>query len=1126
MEDYDKFVESRLAQLKRTKDVDKDKPKFASSLICFYGRPILPPLLTGPLREEMGRHRDAAQKAAELRKSKDDGRMAHVQTILHSVQLRKTPTLEELLQESDVYTKASSYDCISGSFTPRILSKDSFSSPYTTKEKDSSNYPLTSTTHSALLTSYVAPQPTYNEGSLINQQESLQGSQPSSPNGYSHQSFSSGYVNYVNVENTGIDTKNQSQGFFSSDSEVDNMGGFFIHNTSDTVIKMPDIINYPPVDGEELERSGQELPFGNDFNADHSESTSLLNPSSAEESCGVCPEQMGCKENTPLVTLSHGDSDQELELKSDFTDRSKDAQTSHCMTELDSQSAETIQVDEEDSLPSEEPYRMSLQALLKKSQEYRRRQRMLRSQAKNAKLQDRAQDQPRAKSEEQSLSDKENDEHSTKGTASELKKSQERSPSADQSLKRSYEYASQSENIHVKPHLTFESKAQQHIIALNSPEDDSTKRNNWLNATVPKDCPQLVPIWTENLNNSSENSANIRITEIRKYHTIPAPNVCKSPVHCKVRNLSAEPPFDKISQREALINKSMNKDHKVEEVNGSTADTSTLNAVVENDVTSVLAESSQHIDQLEFNLSGLKVLISDLVSTLTENIEKSSSRSENQQMQLSQNDSVCWLNDDSADKHDVNTDLKNSQSLDSVKNINDNTLPLEQETQTEGINLRGDILVKTCVTKREKEHTLTKLTNVKNGRKLSSAKCILSAAQRMRIPDVFWSCHPDSTAQRNVSVLSDTSNYPAAQKNDSDVAHDSRSPSLNQSYDVATPSELWLHDASVSKGHVETHLTPEGGAESQGSLSKVKRRLHMTEDVHEQGDNVDIATSIVSRPSSSTPKAAAQWNEGLDSVKVRQEQLRQVHAAQVKALQEEHHRQQEELLQALAARYRLLQSMSLPCSMSASHLGDTVTFPTLSQPSSPPPEHCRHLLLAVTKGFLTRRLLKTERVAQLVRTIRDTQQFLQACQQTSPNDGLCTRQDLLLQDRVTLQLRAARYEVYDIFFSLSAGERMRLISWDRDLARERELRRQVAFSSGDNGQPRGKSSLSAATQKSLERKRGLMIQKKTAERHRGAGMRTRHKPGFSAEQPLETQRGQFRANPQRVPKSTYTSRPR
>lgn len=45
-----------------------------------------------------------------------------------------------------------------------------------------------------------------------------------------------------------------------------------------------------------------------------------------------------------------------------------------------------------------------------------------------------------------------------------------------------------------------------------------------------------------------------------------------------------------------------------------------------------------------------------------------------------------------------------------------------------------------------------------------------------------------------------------------------------------------------------------------------------------------------------------------------------------------------------------------------------------------------------------------------------------------------------------LQLRAARYEVHDIFFSLSAAERMQLISWDRDLARERERRRQVTFS--------------------------------------------------------------------------------
>lgn len=52
----------------------------------------------------------------------------------------------------------------------------------------------------------------------------------------------------------------------------------------------------------------------------------------------------------------------------------------------------------------------------------------------------------------------------------------------------------------------------------------------------------------------------------------------------------------------------------------------------------------------------------------------------------------------------------------------------------------------------------------------------------------------------------------------------------------------------------------------------------------------------------------------------------------------------------------------------------------------------------------------------------------------------------LLCNCFPLQLRAARYEVHDIFFSLSAGERMQLINWDRELARERELRRQVTLS--------------------------------------------------------------------------------
>ncbi|TMS23384.1 Centriolar coiled-coil protein of 110 kDa [Larimichthys crocea] len=374
-------------------------------------------------------------------------------------------------------------------------------------------------------------------------------------------------------------------------------------------------------------------------------------------------------------------------------------------------------------------------------------------------------------------------------------------------------------------------------------------------------------------------------------------------------------------------------------------------------------------------------------------------------------------------------------------------------------------------------------------------------------------------ALRNVSVLSDTSNRTVERRNETAVeGHDSTHlPSLNQSYDVDAPSGLWFLDGSGSdlgsKGHLvhEMHLTPESGSEGQGSVSKVKRRLvmHVTEETRERSTDASRGgTGPAVRPSSSTPKGETKTTvtcnepstaesvhlqcgstKATGSQKDKQEQLKQAHAAQVRALQEEHRRQQEELLQALAVRYHLLQSVSFPCSMSSSRLGDTLTFSTLSQPSKPLLEHYRPLLSAAVKGFLTRRLLKTERVAQLVRTIR---------------------------------LRAARYEVNDIFFILSTGERMQLISWDRELARERELRRQ----SGHTGRPREKSSLSAATQKSLERKRGMMIQKKAAGKHRGAVTRTGHNTGLSAEQPSERKRGQFRANPQRVPRSTYSSRPR
>uniref|UniRef100_A0A3P8T5B9 Centriolar coiled-coil protein 110 n=1 Tax=Amphiprion percula TaxID=161767 RepID=A0A3P8T5B9_AMPPE len=1208
MEDYDKFVQHRLSQLRKNKKEER-RPSSASSFIRFYGRPILPPLLSGKQREEMQRHRDEAQKAAIHRKLKDDPRMAYVQTILHSVQLRKTPTLEELLQESENNTRVSlSHDISSGSVSQTnsfVGTKDSLSPLTVGKVKDGISLPLlTSTMYSAFFASNVTSQQVFHDRCLNDQLDSRQGSQPSSFNGESHHSLSSGYVTYENVGNT------MTLGKIGNSEEVYNMGGFFLHNTSDTIAKMPDIISHPPIDGEELERSGLELSICNTLtDVKDNCCTSIQEDSvtcdhlSAEKPQSSHLDSVEHEDNMPFKEILDSDKDEIVDRnersvplleKSGFSDIPSQAlSTRHCpAAELhiqhDSSEAEPAdtQVDETDSQPSEEPYRLSLQALLKKSQEYRRRQRMLRNQAKNTKIQERTQEQPRARAEEQSLSDKENDEFLYKGTVTtEAKKTKERKgtfiQSVETSLKKPWEremiendFTGKRTNVKSESaHLTEDVNTM-----VRSVEEETTLKNNKLNISQEVTTkPKPISAFTQQQPTSAGTSPlqdAFHVTTcptafyngLGKYHTVPAPTFCRSPIHCKTKG---SPKDGAVVDEETSEGKflSLNDDQKVEEANLGQQNThsavpSTVNVMVEGDVTNVLAKSSQHIDQLESNLSSLKVLISDLESTVKENLDSHSqtvSKAQSelsfkgvnlseqiehyQQKQLGQNDGDYWEDKQRDDGERKDWEFPRRQSFDNCKTTHEHSgsEPITSDTDDVPVTVQENLpetvhfselrLIKTSATEREEgneagKERLTKSNTQHSGcrKQTPPGKCIFSVAQWMRIPDVFRNAPPESTAAFDASVLSDASNHLVQRRIEMAVeGHDSvNSPSLNQSYDVDRPSGLWFLEGSGSdlgsQGRLvqENNLTPESEGEGQGGMSKVKRRLlmHMTEDTQERStDNIGEADSVV-RPNSSTPRAAMHCYD-------KQEQLKQVHAAQVRALQEEHRKQQEELLQALAVRYRLLQSVSFPCSMSSSRLGDMSTF--LSQPSSPLSQCYRPLLSAAVKGFLTRRLLRTERVAQLVRTIRDTQQFLQAFGKQSPSRGeLCSKQDLLLQERVTLQLRAARYEVYDVFFSLSARERMQLISWDRELARERELRRQ----SGNTGHPRGKSSLSAATQKSLERKRGIIIQKKAAERHRGVVTRTGQKSLVSEEQPLETKRGQFRANPQRVPKSTFSSRPR
>uniref|UniRef100_A0A7N8Y2H9 Centriolar coiled-coil protein 110 n=1 Tax=Mastacembelus armatus TaxID=205130 RepID=A0A7N8Y2H9_9TELE len=99
---------------------------------------------------------------------------------------------------------------------------------------------------------------------------------------------------------------------------------------------------------------------------------------------------------------------------------------------------------------------------------------------------------------------------------------------------------------------------------------------------------------------------------------------------------------------------------------------------------------------------------------------------------------------------------------------------------------------------------------------------------------------------------------------------------------------------------------------------------------------------------------------------------------------------------------------------------------------------------AITRGFLTRRLLKTEKVKHLRQTVVDTQEFIRTFQTEAPQKK-CTYspQDLSLQERVKAQLRAALYDIHDIFFEMPLGDRLALLQQDRELRAERKLRDMV-----------------------------------------------------------------------------------
>ena len=93
------------------------------------------------------------------------------------------------------------------------------------------------------------------------------------------------------------------------------------------------------------------------------------------------------------------------------------------------------------------------------------------------------------------------------------------------------------------------------------------------------------------------------------------------------------------------------------------------------------------------------------------------------------------------------------------------------------------------------------------------------------------------------------------------------------------------------------------------------------------------------------------------------------------------------------------------------------------------------------KGFLTRQLLKSEKVQMLKMTIKETVSC--AVQLHLESEGPPSQDDLQLHSRLLKQIEAACLDIHNIFFQLRLPDQMTIIAQARAARRERMIRSQA-----------------------------------------------------------------------------------
>lgn len=706
----------------------------------------------------------------------------------------------ELLQERQTRSSAEENDAFLAPVTKSLL----VPSPSGNEENEgASASALAMTTHSAF---YAAPQPEHWKNCIINPHMGQQVSPTNCLHGLNHPSA----IHYLE-ESTSVSSGSVSgkdpQVFGSPDGAYD-VGSVFQHSPLNTIAKMPKIICYPPLDGDELEGSGLESWFGCGFIISKGVSHSLSMPDfsvDGESDPHLYSTASNVYPSLPSVINDNQDYNPEL-LQSLKTRQLPAINCDTAVTQSD----------------KAKPQCINLQALLKRSQEYRRHQQMLRSRGKSREVQEKTSELTRAKTDEQSLSDKKTNKFSHRCTET----ANERKPNEKKSTLIPAEETKQFWQKYMMTESQFlcnlTSSKSENTLAQ---EDGDDKENSKIQQEKPV---ENIPV-----NISHEVTVKPKQTSSiphhhhrgsRKYHMTRAATFSRSPVYRKSEGT-------KIVRKDA-DDKGFNKEQQVNEATfdhhaESTPSFCPVNQMILGEIPNLPASSSEHIDLIESSLSGLKAQILDLESALRENLEDQSltepeMHSEKQHVQVFQSD--CTNLRDGPSHSVINPDAKclRRQLLKELSSAEENPGPEPSDGHDDPlpISRKGPQVVK--LGEHELPQTLypeEAMLNVPYEEEPLAGK---HKARQDQIPEIFQNISPETEVSSYFSVLSHTSSQPEEENQATVGCH----------Y-CGQPSDLRFHQGLgfelASKGHfsLENHLTPERGDEFQGGLGRIKPRLLM-----------------------------------------------------------------------------------------------------------------------------------------------------------------------------------------------------------------------------------------------------------------------------------------------------------